>query len=136
MQSFLPVRPAGRIALFIALLSLAALLLTRPSKSGDFQEYALMTIALAGHGTPDIRPSDVDAGALLSPELGFVAVHEQLRARMRQGASHPFPGFVRGRDGGYYAIHFFAYPALAAIPFKLIEAVGGQPFKAFQIVNL
>lgn len=136
MQRFLPARPAGQLALFIALLSLAALLLTRPSKSGDFQEYALMTIALAGHGTPDIRLPDVEIADRLSPEVGFAAVHAQLRAGMQQGASHPFPGFVRGRDGGYHAIHFFAYPALAALPFKLIDSVGGKPFKAFQVVNL
>lgn len=136
MQRFIPARPAGRIALFIAVLSLAALLLTRPSKSGDFQEYALMTIALASHGTPDIRLADVEISARLSPEVGLVAVHQQLRAGMLHGADYPFPGFVHGKDGRYYAIHFFAYPALAALPFKLVDAVGGQPFKAFQVVNL
>ncbi len=136
MQRLLPVRPGTRLALFIALLTLAALLFTRPSKSGDFPEYALMTIALAGHGTPDIRLSDVDVGARLSPEPGFAAIHAQLRKGMRQGAPHPSPGFVRGKDGAYYAIHFFAYSALAAMPFRLIDMAGGQPFKAFQVVNL
>ncbi len=136
MQRFLPARPAGRVALFIVLLSLATLLLTRPSKSGDFQEYALMTIALASHATPDLRFADVDAAARLSPEPGFELIHDQLRVGMRQAAEYPFPGFVRGHDGSYYAIHFFAYPALAAIPFKLIDAAGGKPFKAFQLVNL
>lgn len=136
MQRFLPARPAGRIALLIALLSLATLLLSRPSKSGDFQEYALMTIALAAHGSPDIRLPDVELADRLSPEPGFVAIHERLRAGIGQGAAHPFPGFVRGSDGRYYAIHFFAYAALAALPFKLIDAFGGKPFKAFQVVNL
>jgi len=136
MQRFFPARPAGRLALFIALLSLAALLLTRPSKSGDFQEYALMTIALASHGSPAFTLADLERSASLSPEPGFVAVHDKLRSGMQRGDPHPFPGFIRGSDGGYYAIHFFAYPALAALPFKLIEAVGGKPFKAFQVVNL
>jgi hypothetical protein len=136
MQRFLPARPAGRIALFIALLSLAALLLTRPTKSGDFQEYALMTIAVASHGTPDIRLPDLEVSSVLSPETGFAVVHDKLRTGIQQGIPHPFPGFIRGSDGGLYAIHFFAYPAMAALPFKLIDSVGGQPFKAFQIVNL
>jgi len=136
MQRFLPARPAGRLALFIVLVSLAALLLTRPSKSGDFQEYALTTIALAAHGTPDIRLSDVEFSSRLSPEPGFVIVHDKLRAGMEKGDPHPFPGFIRGSDGGYYAIHFFAYPLLAALPFKLIDAAGGKPFKAYQVVNL
>ena len=33
-------------------------------------------------------------------------------------------------------MHFFAYSALAAIPFKLLDAIGAPPFNAFQIVNL
>lgn len=100
MHRFLPARPAGRVDLCIAVLSLAALLLTRPSKSGDFQEYALMTIALAGHGTPDIRLPDVERAPALA------------RNRLRR------------------------LSALAALPFKLIDSMGGKPFKACQVVNL
>ncbi len=122
--------------MFLLLLSLAILLLYRPAKDGDFQEYALMTIALANHGGPDIRLADVADADRLSPEPGFRAVHEQLRTGMKRGDSMPFPGIVRGQDGGYYAIHFFGYSALAAVPYKLIEIAGGQPFKAYQLVNL
>ena len=136
MQRFFPATPLVRLALFIAFLWLAALLLTRPSKSGDFQEYALMTIALSSHASPDIRMADIDKARQLSPEPGFVIVHDKLSEGMRRGERHPFPGFVRGGDGGYYAIHFFAYPALAAVPFRVIDSLGGKPFKAFQVVNL
>ena len=136
MKRFLPVSPGLRVALFVLLLSLAALLQSRPAKDGDFQEYALMTIALANHASPAIGQADLDMADRLSPEPGFVALHRQVRAGMARRESMPFPGIVRGLDGGYYAIHFFAYSALAAIPFKVIDAAGGQPFKAYQVVNL
>lgn len=136
MQRFLPAHPANRLALFLALLSLATLLLYRPAKDGDFQEYALMTIALANHASPDIRLADVAVADRLSPEPGFVALHERLRSGMQRAESMPFPGIVRGKEVGYYAIHFFGYSALAALPYKLIEIAGGQPFKAYQLVNL
>lgn len=38
--------------------------------------------------------------------------------------------------GGHYAIHFFDYSALAAIPFKILDGLGTPPFKAFQFVNM
>ena len=136
MQRFLPVRPGTRLTIFLVLLSFATLLLTRPGKNADFQEYALMTIALSSHASPDIRLADVDIAHRLSPEPGFVTVHDQLRAGMQRGDHVPFSGFVRGKDGRYYAIHFFAYSALAVLPFKVIDAVGGRPFKAYQVVNL
>lgn len=136
MQRYLPVTPKGRIVLFIAVLWLAALALTRPNKGGDFQEYALMAIAFSSHGSPDIRPQDITISERLSPEVGFVEVHRRLRAGIARGDKWPFPGFVAGQHGGHYAIHFFAYSALAALPFKLLDAIGAPPFKAFQIVNL
>ncbi len=135
MQRFLPTTPSRRLVLFLACLWLAALALTRPSKSGDFQEYALMTIALANHASPDIRQGDITVAERLSPEIGFVELHAQLRAGMARGDKAPFPGFM-GSERGYYAIHFFAYSALAAVPFKLLDSAGAPPLKAFQIVNM
>jgi len=136
MQRFLPATPAGRLALFLVFLWFAVLALTRPSKGGDFQEYALMTIALANHASPDVRPEDIAVAERLSPDAGFADVHRQLRAGMARGDKWPFPGFVVSAHGGYYAMHFPAYSALAAIPFKLLDAVKAPPYKAFQIVNL
>jgi hypothetical protein len=136
MQRFLPATPHGRLALFLVFLWFAALALTRPSKSGDFQEYALMTIALANHASPDIRPEDITVSERLSPEIGFVEIHRQLRAGMARGDKWPFPGFVGSERGGHYAIHFLAYSALAAIPFGILDGLGAPPFKAFQFVNM
>ncbi len=128
--------PAGRVCLFVAALWLAALTLTRPNIGGDFQEYALMAIALGNHGSPDIRPQDMADAERLIPETGFAEHHRRLRDGIARGDKWPSPGFVGSERGGHYAIHFFAYSGLAALPFKLLDSVGAPPFKAFQIVNL
>lgn len=136
MQRLLPASPAGRLALFLALLWIAALGLTRASKGGDFQEYSLMAIAFANHGSPDIRLEDIAVSERLSPEVGYVPIHQRLREGLARGDKWPFPGFVGSERGGHYAIHFFAYPALAAIPFKVLDSMGAPPLKGFQIVNM
>jgi hypothetical protein len=124
------VRFAALLALVLAVLAAAV----RPSQNGDFPEYALMTVALANHASPDIRPSDIAAARVLQPEFG--GAFDVLGKGMREQALVPVPGFFRGNDGNTYAIHFFAYPALAAVPFRLLQALGANPFKCFQAVNL
>lgn len=125
--------PAG-ILVLLALLAL--LLLTRaPAWRGDFTEYALTTVALAEHATPDIRPSDVDFLARHSTDANYRTLLAQIRTRMQAGEQVPVPGLYKSLHGRYLAIHFFAYPALAALPFRLIGEAGGNPFKAFQVVN-
>ncbi|WP_288378429.1 hypothetical protein, partial [uncultured Massilia sp.] len=87
-------------------------------------------VAIADHGTPDIRTQDVARMRTLLPGL-FVEPYNQLEQGLRDAAAPLLTGFVRGRDGDVFAIHFFGYPLLAAAPFKLFEALGLPPFKAF-----
>jgi len=136
MLRLFPATPNIRIALFIVALWFAALGFTYPNKGGDFQEYALMTIALSSHASPDIRLQDIAVAERLSPDAGSLEIYRQLRAGIARGDKWPYPGFVDSARGGHHAMHFFAYSALAAIPFKLLDAIGAPPFKAFQIVNL
>lgn len=121
---------------FMLLLFLAgSLLLTiRPWMVGDIDEYAAMTIALAEHGTPDIRIADLEKARSLLPQLA--SFFDTNIEGMRSNLLHPKAGFHRGLDGSYYAIHFFAYSALAVLPFKALEAIGLSPLKCYQIVNL
>jgi hypothetical protein len=42
---------------------------------------------------------------------------------------------ARGRYGAVFPIHFFGYPALAALPLRVFEATGVPPLKAFQAAN-
>lgn len=125
--------PLGRFGAVLALLLALLAAATRPVQNGDFAEYALMTVALASHASADIRQGDIDAARTLLPE--FAGTFGVLEQGMRAQAQVPLSGFFRGNDGRTYAIHFFAYPALAAAPFRLLRALGAPPFKCFQAVN-
>lgn len=100
----------GAFALLLAVL-LVFPLRQKAGMFGDAEEYILMTKAIATHGSPAILPGDLTQ--LKEPQ-----------------------GFSRGSDGATYAIHFFGYPALAALPYKLLQAAGANPLKCFQVVNL
>jgi hypothetical protein len=116
------------------LLILAALLAASPPYyGGDVAEYAVETVALASHASPDIRLADVDRTLQLAPYLaGPLGL---LRQGMAAGDAKVYPAFMRGRGGRVYSIHAVGYPALAVPAFKLLDALGLPPFKAFQIVN-
>lgn len=125
-------RDVWRFAVVLAFILLAFTMLRPPKHFGDIAEYMLTTVALANHATPDVRPSDVAETAALAPM--FAQDMETIAKGMRAGVKAPIFGVLR-TDYGFYAIHFFAYPALAALPFKLLRAVGAAPFMCFQLVN-
>jgi len=123
-----------RFAAGLAAFLLLMLATTRAERGGDFIEYGAMAVALSQHGTPDVRAADAELARQYSPEAGIAAMFERLRDGIRRGDAVPLPGFQRA-SGGTYSIHFFAYPALAALPLRALHAAGADPFKAFQIVN-
>lgn len=123
------------LALVLGLLLAMLIVSTPASQRGDFLEYAAMTIAIASHGTPDLRGEDVQAALELGP-AHLAGPVSALQQGMRENREIPLFGFNRGHDGRYYAIHFFGYSALAALPFKLLQLAGLPPYKCFQIVNL
>jgi hypothetical protein len=133
-RTVLSERRAFGLALFVVLLLLFCS--RPPRKTGDFAEYGVMTIAFASHGTPDIRLSDIQEARRLNLEPEFSAAYQQLEDGVRKNAANPAPAFYRGNDAGYYSIHFFAYSAIAAIPYAAFEALGIPPYKCYQFVNL
>jgi hypothetical protein len=126
--------PARQFFLTLTLLLGVCIVTVSPQLDGDVDEYAAMTIAFAEHDTPDIRISDLEKARALLPQFShaFNATIQGIQTHLEI----PKAGFFRGNDGRYYAIHFFVYSALAAIPFKLLESVGLPPFKCYQIVNM
>jgi hypothetical protein len=127
-------RLAGwQFKLTLAFLLVAFLVLVRPNQNGDVVEYSLTTIAIAAHGTPDIRLSDIDRGKQLLPQLA--EPYGLLERGMRNNDEQLYAAFTRGRDGKVYSVHFFGYSALAALPFKVLDMVGAPPLKCFQVVN-
>ncbi|KQV32979.1 hypothetical protein [Massilia sp. Root335] len=107
--------------------------LNQPILGGDMLEYTLDTVAIAHHGTPDIRLTDIAAVRKLVPQIGWA--FDPLEQDMRAGVKNVYPAFARGRGGAVFSIHFFGYPALAALPLRVFEAVGIPPLKAFQAAN-
>jgi hypothetical protein len=120
-------------AIILALM-LTGLGIRKANLYGDVDEYALTTIALVNHGTPDIRPEDIVVGRRLMPQ--FSEAFDSIEQGINGKSKIPKNGFYLGRDGRTYAIHFFAYSALATIPYKLLEFIGIYPLKCFQFVNL
>jgi hypothetical protein len=124
----------GAFALLLAVL-LALPLRKSAGLAGDVDEYVLMTIAIASHGSPDIRPGDIATAKRVMP-FYFVPRLEALEAGIASGRIAPLPGFYQGTDKATYAIHFFAYSGLAAVPYRLLEALGADPLKCYQLLNL
>jgi hypothetical protein len=87
---------------------------------------------MANHASPDIRVGDTQGPRVLPPFAGY---YNLVADGLRKGLEVPLPGLLRGGDGRMYAIHFFAYPALAALPFKLLDKLGGDPFRCYLVVN-
>jgi hypothetical protein len=119
----------------VALALCALLAMYKPFYGGDVVEYTLATVAIADHGSPDIRLEDIARVRTLLPGM-FTEPFDQLERGMRAGEQQLYAAFVRGRNGDVFPVHYFGYSLLAAAPFKLFEALGIPPFKAFQAVNL
>lgn len=124
----------GAFALLLAAVLLALMSYKTPLAAGDVEEYLLMTASLSNHGTPEIRAEDMVTATQILPE--FKPGMEQLTQGMAEGKDVPRPGYYRGSNGQYYAIHFFGYSALTALPFKLFQMTGVAPLRAYQLVNL
>jgi len=130
-------RPAAtwRFPLLLAVACLAMLVLFGPRYRGDVSEYTATTVAMADHGSPDVRLQDIARVRAIAPGLADEPF-DHLERGMRAGDEKLYAAFVRGKDGDVFTVHFFGYSLLAAPAFKLFEALGVPPFKAFQVVNL
>ncbi|TFW30409.1 hypothetical protein [Massilia horti] len=125
---------AWRFRLVLALLLPLSMIGQPTGYNGDVVEYTLDTVALATHGSADIRLPDIARARELVPTLAVA--YDALAADMQAGRQKVYPAFVRGREGKVYSVHFFGYSALATIPYKVLETLHRSPFRAFQLVNL
>jgi hypothetical protein len=125
---------AWRFPFVLALLLSLVMIARPPVFNGDVVEYTLDTIALATHGSADIRPADIARARELVPQ--FAGPYDTLAADLQAGRDKVYPAFVRGREGKVYSIHFFGYSALAALPYKVLDTLHRSPFRSFQVVNL
>lgn len=120
--------------LILALALLAAVPFSRPAHRGDVAEYALTTIALAAHGTPDIRLADLERGKQAFPGLAYP--FSLLEPGLRDPGKPLWASFARADGGKVYAIHFFGYSALAVAPYQVLGLAGLPRERAFQVLNI
>lgn len=95
-----------------------------PYRSGDGEEYMLMTEAFERHFSPDVTQEDIEQAG----EDYNYSAFEDLEIEKAKG-------FFKAENGKYYSYHFWLY-SLLAMPFKaLIKAVGGNQLGAFYLLN-
>lgn len=117
---------SSRMRALIILFCLAALSLIvafvvrEPVRTGDGVEYICTLQALFDHGTPDVRPVDLEA---VARDLGAGAL---------QGSDKFLPP---ARNGQRFALHFWLYPLLCLPAKFILAATGGSQLSAFQLTN-
>jgi hypothetical protein len=110
------------LAVLATLVTLAVALPPRPF--GDAPEYLLMSESLAAHGSPEVRPGDVDALRRRAAASG-VAVDPD----------DALGNYFEGRDGRFYCYHFWFYPALTMPARLALQVAGGDVLKAGSVTN-
>ena len=106
----------------VVLTGLALALPPRPF--GDAPEYLLMAESWAAHGSPELRPGDVDALRRRVAVSGMAASPDDALGN-----------YFEGRDGRFYCYHFSFYPLLTLPARWALGAVGGDVLKAGPLTN-
>lgn len=94
-----------------------------PTRYGDGREYLGMTVSIANHLTPDLQAADIAESAALLQRSG-------------DAFDNPHAGYFPDRGGRWYSYHFWFYSLLAAGPYVLLQFLGLNPFRCFQVANV
>lgn len=105
-----------------ALVALALALPPRPF--GDAPEYLLMAESWAAHGSPALRPGDVDALRRHAAESGLAVDPDDALGN-----------YFEGRDGRFYCYHFAFYPLLTLPARAALRVLGGDVLRAGPLTN-
>lgn len=117
-------RPAALAFALAAAWLVGSALWLPPVADGDAGEYALMTVSLLRHLSPDVRSADVARVAADSLGHGTPANFVDV-----------LKGYYPTAGGRRYSYHFWGY-SLLAVPARLVlRPFGADPFKAFPLVN-
>jgi hypothetical protein len=109
------------VILFSAIV-LGNMMVLKPVRYGDGNEYFLMMESLANHLSPDLQQKDIDG----STNDGITVFGEK---------SDPYWGYFKGQDHNWYSKHFWAY-SLSSVPVRsVLKWFHFKPGKAFQLTN-
>jgi hypothetical protein len=112
------------LAAAVVIVLVAAALLVPPRPYGDSVEYLLMAESWGAHGSPALRPSDVET---LRREVALSGAPVRV--------DDALGNYFEGRDGRFYCYHFAFYP-LATMPARLaLRLAGGDVLKAGPLTN-
>jgi hypothetical protein len=119
------VTAVDRVIAGAALLLLGGLALALPPRPfGDAAEYLLMAESWAAHGSPELRPGDVDALRRHAAEAGLAV-----------DPADALGNYFEGRDGRFYCYHFAFYPLLTLPARMALRAGGADVLKAGPLTN-
>ncbi len=95
-----------------------------PRPFGDAPEYLLMAESWAAHGSPELRPGDVEALRRHAAASGIAASPDDALGN-----------YFEGRDGRFYCYHFAFYPLFTLPARWALGAVAGDVLKAGPLNN-
>ena len=95
-----------------------------PRPFGDAPEYLLMAESWAAHGSPELRPGDVEALRRRAAASGIAVSPDDALGN-----------YFEGRDGRFYCYHFSFYPLLTLPARWALGAVAGDVLEAGPLIN-
>ena len=110
------------VGAWVVLTGLALALPPRPF--GDAPEYLLMAESWAAHGSPDLRPADLEALRRHAAASGITASPDDALGN-----------YFEGRNGRFYCYHFSFYPLLTLPARGALGAAGADVLKAGPLTN-
>ena len=102
----------------------AAALVLPPRPYGDAAEYLLMAESWAAHGSPEVRPGDVEALRRKAAASGLAVDPDDALGN-----------YFQGEDRRSYSYHFWAYPLLTMPARLVLHAIGGDVLRAGPLTN-
>ena len=130
--------PINKLLVILAGLLLVYVCVATPIRHGDGHEYAITVKALASTGIPRITSPIVEkiiVDIAQYPNVGYeFTIFNEILEGLSNNISEKH-GIFRDKDGNYYGYHFSTYPILVAITYIVLEQLGANVLKSFQITN-
>jgi len=110
------------ILLLIAVVLLTLAFTDSSQSRGDSREYFQMLFSFANHGSPDLRPGDLDS---------------YREAGLRGNIDNPYSsnGYNTTSSGSSYSVHFWLYPLVSLPALWFLRIFGQDDLIVFQVTN-
>ncbi|MGZ9586206.1 hypothetical protein [Paenibacillus marinisediminis] len=99
-------------------------LLKNPVITGDGKEYLSMTISFSNHLSPELDQEDINDRLQLEAKNNILTPSDLVKF-----------GYYEDLNGDLYSYHFWFYSLFNVIPYLILESLGINPLKCFQLTN-